>query len=59
MLDSLPGTVFSLADDPATRNTLLSAGEGEFSSRYAGTDFRAVFTIERTTGWKVAVAWRD
>lgn len=59
VLDSLPGRTFSLKDDPAASASLTARDEGEVSFRFEGASHRAVFTTEGTTGWKVAIGWRE
>lgn len=59
VVDSLPGRTFSLKDDQAASASLTGRDEGEVSYRFEGASHRAVFTTEGTTGWKVAIGWRE
>ncbi|MCQ8894203.1 MAG: transporter substrate-binding domain-containing protein [Methanolinea sp.] len=59
VLDSLPDRTFSLAGDRAAIAALMARDEGEISYRFEGSPYRAAFTTDGVTGWKVAVAWRE
>jgi ABC-type amino acid transport substrate-binding protein len=59
VIDSLSDGTFSMADDRAALAYLMDHDEGEVSYRFEGASYRAAFTTEGVTGWKVAISWRE